>query len=109
VGPGHVQDDEAHRAGNRAEQSAYDRWLDQTSSREEAGNDRVHAAEGVIPTALWRVLFFSAGLIVLYMLFFADSGERAVAMERTLALVGQARQVLGEDGPLPCDAEGRPR
>ncbi|HET8788209.1 MAG TPA: hypothetical protein VFO47_05630, partial [Actinomycetes bacterium] len=53
-----------------AEQSAYDRWLDQTSTREEARNDRVHAAEGVIPTPLWRVLFFSGGLIVLDMLFF---------------------------------------
>ena len=32
-----------------AEQSAYDRWMDQTSQREQARNDRVHGAEGVIP------------------------------------------------------------
>jgi hypothetical protein len=61
-----------------AEQSAYDKWFDLTSTREEARRDRVHASEGVIPTPLWRVLFFIAGLIVVYMLFFADSGERAV-------------------------------
>ena len=60
------------------EQSAYDKWFDLTSTREEARRDRVHASEGVIPTPLWRVLFFIAGLIVVYMLFFADSGERAV-------------------------------
>jgi hypothetical protein len=29
----------------------------------------------VIPTPLWIVLFFISGVIFLYMLFFADSGE----------------------------------
>jgi hypothetical protein len=61
-----------------SEQSAYDKWFDLTSTREEARRDRVHASEGVIPTPLWRVLFFIAAIIVVYMLFFADSGERAV-------------------------------
>jgi hypothetical protein len=61
-----------------AEQSAYDKWFDLTSTREEARRDRVHASEGVIPAPLWRVLFFIAAIIVIYMLFFADSGERAV-------------------------------
>ena len=60
-----------------AEQSAYDLWLGQTSAREEARSDRIHGAVGVIPTPLWIVLFFSAALIFVYMLFFADSGERA--------------------------------
>jgi hypothetical protein len=41
-----------------AEQSAYGKWFDLTSTREEARRDRVHASEGVIPTPLWRVLFF---------------------------------------------------
>jgi hypothetical protein len=82
-----------------SEQSAYDKWFDLTSTREEARRDRVHASEGVIPTPLWRVLFFIAGLIVIYMLFFADSGERAVVqgllmgavvavMVATLLLIG---------------------
>jgi hypothetical protein len=61
-----------------AEQSAYDKWLDQTSTREQSRQDRVHGAEGVIPTSLWIVLFFIAGVIFIYTLFFADSGERAV-------------------------------
>ena len=59
-----------------AEQSAYDRWLDQTSSREEARTARIHGAVGVIPSPLWVVLFFTAALIFVFMLFFADSGER---------------------------------
>ena len=40
------------------EQSAYDKWLDQTSAREEARLDRIHGAVGVIPATLWIVLFF---------------------------------------------------
>ena len=40
--------------------------------------DRTHGAEGVIPTPLWIVLFLSAVIVFVFMLFFADSGERAV-------------------------------
>jgi hypothetical protein len=61
---------------SNSEQSAYDSWLDQRSTRENARSDRVHGAQGVIPTPLWIVLFLSAGAIFVYMLFFADSGER---------------------------------
>lgn len=60
-----------------AEQSAYDRWLDQTNDREQARNDRVHAVSGVIPSPLWIVLLFVSGVIFCFMLFFADSAERA--------------------------------
>jgi Protein of unknown function (DUF4239) len=61
-----------------AEQSAYDKWLEQTSAREEARLDRIHGAVGVIPTQLWIVLFFIAAVIFVFMLFFADPGEGAV-------------------------------
>jgi hypothetical protein len=60
------------------QQSAYDKWLDQTSAREEARSDRIHGAVGVIPTTLWIVLFLIAAVIFAFMLFFADRGERAV-------------------------------
>jgi hypothetical protein len=136
---------QAVQPSTASEQSAYDKWFDLTSAREEARRDRVHASEGVIPTPLWRVLFFIAAIILVYMLFFADSGERAVvqgvlmgavvaviaatllligvldkpyrsgpgqlrpvAMEQSLVLIDQARDALGQDDPLPCDAEGRP-
>ena len=101
-----------------AEQSAYDKWFDLTSTREEARRDRVHASEGVVPTPLWRVLFFIAGLIVVYMLFFADSGERAATqgllmgsvvavMVATLLLIGildkPYRPGLGELRPVAME------
>ncbi len=60
-----------------AEQSAYDHWLDRTAEREEARRDRIHGAVGIIPTPLWIVLLFIAAVIFSYVLFFADSGERA--------------------------------
>jgi Protein of unknown function (DUF4239) len=69
------------------EQSAYDKWLDQTSTREAARQDRVHGAVGVIPTQLWIVLFFIAAVIFVYTLFFADSGERAVVQSLMMGSV----------------------
>jgi hypothetical protein len=60
------------------EQAAYSKWLDQRTDRESARADRTHGAEGVIPTPLWIVLFLTAGIIFVFMLFFADSAERAI-------------------------------
>jgi hypothetical protein len=60
------------------QQAAYGKWLDERSDREHARNDRVHGAVGVIPPPLWVVLFFASAVIGLYLLFFADAGERAV-------------------------------
>jgi Protein of unknown function (DUF4239) len=57
-------------------QSAYDKSLELTSTREEARRDRIHGAQGVIPTPLWIVLIVISAVIFVYMLFFADSAER---------------------------------
>jgi hypothetical protein len=69
------------------EQAAYSKWLDERSAREEALSDRIHGAIGVIPSPLRLVLFFIAALIVVYMLFFADSGERAVTQALLMGTV----------------------
>lgn len=74
-----------------SQESAYSKWLDQTSDRENARQDRVHGAEGVIPTTLWIVLFLSAGVIFVFMLFFADSGERAIVQAM---LIGSVTAVI---------------
>ena len=125
------------------EDAAYGKWLDQTSDREEGRRDRVHGAAGIIPNSIWLVLFFTAGIVFAFMLFFADSAERAVsqamligsatavvtatllaihaldnpyrpgvgslkpvAMERSLVILDEARDVLKDTRPLPCDEEG---
>jgi amino acid transporter len=60
-----------------SEQAAFSKYLDQRADRETARGDRIHGAEGVIPTALWAVLFVSAATVFVFLLMFADSGERA--------------------------------
>lgn len=60
------------------EQSAYDRWMEQTSEREQARLDRIHAAEGLVPVPLWIALFVIFVVILVYVLFFADPAEGAV-------------------------------
>jgi hypothetical protein len=77
-----------------SEQSAYDKWLDQTSDREEARLNRIHGAVGVIPTSLWIVLFFISGVIFVFMLFFADSGEGAITQAVLMGSVASVITVL---------------
>ena len=74
-----------------AEQSAYDSWLAQTNAREEARLDRLHAAEGIVPLPMWIVLLLSAALVLAYLLFYADSGERALVQG---VLVGSVTAVI---------------
>jgi hypothetical protein len=69
------------------QQSAYDRWMDQTSAREQARVDRVHGAEGIIPTPLWLALALISLVLFVYVLFFADSGERAVTQALLMGTV----------------------
>jgi hypothetical protein len=128
------------------EQSAYDKWLEQTSAREEARIDRIHGAAGITPTSVWIVLFFTASVVFAYMLFFADSAERArsqamlmgsatavmvatllvinaldnpyasgvgsiqpKAMERSLRMIDEARRLIDDASPVPCDEDGTAR
>jgi hypothetical protein len=70
-----------------SEQAAYSKWLDQRTDRETARADRTHGAEGVIPTPLWIVLVLSAVMIFIFMLFFADSGERAIVQATMMGSV----------------------
>jgi len=74
-----------------SEQAAYAKWLDQTSDREEARRDRIHGAANVIPDTLWVVLLVVAVIILIYMLFFADSGEGPVTQA---VLMGAVAAVL---------------
>jgi hypothetical protein len=69
------------------EETVYGKWLDQTSDREGARMDRIHGAVGVIPSPLWVVLVFLSAVIFVFMLFFADSGERAVTQGLLMAAV----------------------
>jgi hypothetical protein len=73
------------------EQTAYGKWLDQRFDREQGRSDRLHGAEGIIPSSIWLVLFLIAGVVFAYMLFFADSGEGALSQAM---LMGSATTVI---------------
>ena len=73
------------------EQAAFGKYLDQRSDRENGRNDRLHGAEGIIPTSIWLVLILIAGVVFVYMLFFADSGEGALSQAM---LMGSATTVI---------------
>jgi hypothetical protein len=125
------------------QEAAFSKWLDQTSDREEARQDRVHGATGITPATVWVVLLLTAAIVFAYMLFFADPAEmkrsqamligsattvvvitmlaiysldnpyrpglgsiRPVAMERTLVLLDEAREAVGETAEPPCDESG---
>ena len=74
-----------------AEEAAYGKWLDQSSDRQEARRDRTHGAEGVIPSTLWIVMLFGAGVIFVFMLFFADPSEGRVTQGM---LIGSVTAVI---------------
>jgi hypothetical protein len=73
------------------EQTAFGKYLDQRSDREKGRNDRLHGAEGIIPTSIWLVLILIAGVVFGFMLFFADSGEGVGAQAM---LMGSAATVI---------------
>ena len=79
-----------------AEQTAFAKWLDQTSDREEARRDRVHGAAGITPTTVWIVLLLTAAIVFVYMLFFADSAEQKRSQAMLIALRDDDR---GRDAP----------
>ncbi len=73
------------------QETAFAKWLDQTSDREEARRDRIHGAAGITPTTIWIVLLLSASIVFCFMLFFADPAE----MKRSQAmLVGSATTIV---------------
>jgi len=78
-------------ANTSAGQTAFGKWLDQTSDREQARRDRIHGAAGIVPVSLWIVLVLTALVLFAYMLFFADSAEMARSQAM---LIGSATTVV---------------
>jgi hypothetical protein len=67
------------------EESSYDTWVERTTDRTEARQERIHGSEGVIPNSLWLVLVFITVIIFIFMLFFADRAERKVVQAMMIA------------------------
>jgi hypothetical protein len=82
---------EVAKPNGATEEAAYGKWLDQTSDREAGRRDRLHGAEGIIPSTIWIVLILIALVVFAYMLFFADSAEGPVSQAM---LMGSATTVI---------------
>jgi hypothetical protein len=93
----------AAETSNAAEEAAFSKWLDQTSDREAARQDRVHGATGITPTTIWMVLLLSALIIFLFMLFFADSAE----LKRSQAMLIATRSTTRTGPGLEASARSR--
>ena len=101
MGVSNVSHVAGRRSGSTTEEAAYSKWLDQTSDREGARLDRVHGAEGVIPWLLWVALIFTAVVIFVFMMFFADSGEPALIQGIQIGSVMTVMATLLLLHPLP--------
>ena len=77
-----------------SEQSAYERWMQQTADRQQARNDRVHTAAGIIPTPLWVGLYLICFVIFGYLLLFADRAEGAFTQSVLMGSVAVVITVL---------------
>jgi hypothetical protein len=82
---------DAASPGAFAERAAFEKWFDETATREKARGTRLVEADGVIPTPLWLVLLLGAASVIGYMFMFADSRElrraQAVQIGAVTALV----------------------
>jgi hypothetical protein len=73
------------------EQSAYDRWMDQTRPAGASTSRSSPRSSGHHAITVWFALYSIAGVIVVYMLFFADPGEGAITQGK---LMGDATVVI---------------
>jgi hypothetical protein len=103
-------------------QAAYSKWLDQTSDREQARQDRLHGAEGIIPSCegagAQAMLMGSATTVIVLTLLAINTLDhphggalgriQPVAMERSLRILDRERAVVNDATSLPCDARGAP-
>jgi amino acid transporter len=97
--------------GTPMEEAAFGKWLDQTSTREQARQDRIHGAAGVMPTPLWVALAFISVIVFVFILAFSDSGERAAVqglyMGSVVAVVTAMLLLLSFlDDPIRPDVGG---
>lgn len=66
------------------QQTVYARSLELRSDRQQARQDRIRGAEKVIPSPLWMVLFISAGVVLVFLVLFADPAESGFVQAMTM-------------------------
>jgi hypothetical protein len=70
-------------AGQAAEQN----WFAQSDARQKARQGRLAEASPLIPTAIWVLLILGGAAVVLFVLTFADIGERRITQAGMILVV----------------------
>jgi len=85
----HLQSLEAPRPniGTRQGDQAYTQWFEEARIRDEGRRERLLESQHQLPSLLWVLLILGAAVLVVYMLFFADSGERAIVQATMMGSV----------------------
>jgi hypothetical protein len=65
----------------------FSHWLDESSERREGRRGRLAEAAPFVPGLLWVVLLVGAGLLVVYVVSFADRSERFAVQARMIGSV----------------------
>lgn len=72
---------------NEKQGIAYGQWFDRVAERREGGRGRLAEAFPYVPAIVWAALFLGGLLLVTYVCFFADRGERWLVQALMMAAV----------------------
>ncbi|MBX7111713.1 MAG: hypothetical protein K1X87_07680 [Dehalococcoidia bacterium] len=78
---------EAAQLSSARQETAFDKFFDETIEREAGRRGRLEEAHGVVPAPMWFILILGAGCVLGYILLFADSSERLVAQAALIGIV----------------------
>jgi hypothetical protein len=71
--------------------TAYDNWLRQNEERAQGRDGRLQEAKHPLPALVWVLIAISGGLVILFVLLYADPSERAYAQ---VALAGSVTAIV---------------
>ena len=94
-----VPHDSRRRTGHGERRSGVRQVVGPDVRPRSARSDRVHGAVGVMPSPLWLMLFFATALVLVFMLFFADSGNAPVVQGLMIGS-GRVRDRRHADGAV---------
>jgi hypothetical protein len=69
------------------QETAFEKFFDDTIAREDGRRGRLVEAEGVIPSPMWLILFLGSGCLVGLVLLFGDRAEHALVQTAQAAAV----------------------
>lgn len=72
--------------GGKAE-SGFELFLQQSLQRQEERRGRLEGADGTLPSTVWPILILGAASVLIYMLYYADKGERLMSQALQVGLV----------------------